>query len=55
MRIGKKAQSVLEYVIVLTVVIGVIIVVAAGAIRGGVEDSLEAAGDSIGAAGANIP
>jgi hypothetical protein len=42
----KKAQSTLEYIIVLTAIVGAFIV-AAGAIRGKVESALNKAGQTI--------
>jgi hypothetical protein len=55
MRIGKRGQSVLEYVIVLTVIIAAVIGVAATAIKPAVEGSVNKAGTSITTATTRLP
>ena len=55
MKKQRKGQSVLEYVIVLTAIIAVIIVVARGAITNGVTSMMSGAGTSITSAASRLP
>lgn len=51
----KKAQSVLEYVIVLTAIIAIIIVAATAVIRPAVNKVMEEAANTIGSASERLP
>lgn len=51
---AKKAQSTLEYVIILTAIVGAIIYAAATYIRPGVESSYKNVNESIQATAANL-
>ena len=55
MRVSKKGQSVLEYVIVLTAIIAVIIAAATAVIRPAVDTTMNRAAGSITNAVATLP
>jgi Flp pilus assembly pilin Flp len=55
MRMSKKGQSVLEYVIVLTAIIAVIVAGAATVLRPAVQNTLNSSGQTIQNAAARLP
>ena len=55
MRVSKKGQSVLEYVIVLTAIIAIIIAAATAVIRPAVQQTMTDAGNSITSASGRLP
>jgi len=55
MKVRRRGQSVLEYVIIISVVIGVILLVAAAVIRTNVSNAINKSGDALNSAASNLP